>query len=387
MGHSNISVFVPHIGCPHMCAFCNQRTITGTEKIPHADDVKRICTQAMNEVKDVSQTEIAFFGGSFTAVPREYMLELLGAAQEFIGNDKFKGIRISTRPDYISTEILDILRDNHVTAIELGAQSMSDVVLKANERGHTVQDVENAAKLIKSYGCFDLGLQMMIGLYKSNRETELETWSKIAALSPKTVRIYPVVILNGTRLGELYKSGEYKPMDFDEVVKICSYLLTEADKLGIDVIKLGLHASEVVEEQMAGQPEVIRDMVKSINTSLKEGKLVPDVPIGLQALFRSSVQPYMISWYTYNPQEIIKKLKVPVLILQGDKDMQVSVKDAELLKQAQPSADYHLIGNMNHLMKTCDTMDQQRQMATYTDPALPLHKDVLILIEKFVSKP
>lgn len=239
MGHSNISVFVPHIGCPHMCAFCNQRTITGTEKIPHADDVKRICTQAMNEVKDVSQTEIAFFGGSFTAVPREYMLELLGAAQEFIGNDKFKGIRISTRPDYISTEILDILRDNHVTAIELGAQSMSDVVLEANERGHTVQDVENAAKLIKSYGCFDLGLQMMIGLYKSNRETELETWSKIAALSPKTVRIYPVVILNGTRLGELYKSGEYKPMDFDEVVKICSYLLTEADKLGIDVIKLG----------------------------------------------------------------------------------------------------------------------------------------------------
>ena len=97
MGHSNISVFVPHIGCPHMCAFCNQRTITGTEKIPHADDVKRICTQAMNEVKDVSQTEIAFFGGSFTAVPREYMLELLGAAQEFIGNDKFKGIRRSER--------------------------------------------------------------------------------------------------------------------------------------------------------------------------------------------------------------------------------------------------------------------------------------------------
>ena len=106
---------------------------------------------------------------------------------------------------------------------------MSDVVLEANERGHTVQDVENAAKLIKSYGCFDLGRQMMIGLYKSNRETELETWSKIAALSPKTVRIYPVVILNGTRLGELYKSGEYKPMDFDEVVKICSYLLTEAE--------------------------------------------------------------------------------------------------------------------------------------------------------------
>ena len=155
----------------------------------------------------------------------------------------------------------------------------------------------------------------------------------------------------------------------------------------ISVAGAGRPAYEIIEEQMAGQPEVIRNMVRSINTSLKEGKLVPDVPIGLQALFRSSVQPYMISWYTYNPQEIIKKLKVPVLILQGDKDMQVSVKDAELLKRSQPSADYHLIGNMNHLMKTCDTMDQQKQMATYTDPALPLHKDVLILIEKFVSKP
>ena len=155
----------------------------------------------------------------------------------------------------------------------------------------------------------------------------------------------------------------------------------------ISVAGAGRPAYEIVEEQMEGQPEVIRDMVKSINASLKEGKLVPDVPIGLQSLFRSSVQPYMISWYTYNQQEIIKKLKVPVLILQGDKDMQVSVKDDELLKQSQPSADYHLIGNMNHLMKTCDTMDQQKQMATYIDPALPLHKDVLILIEKFVSKP
>ena len=159
------------------------------------------------------------------------------------------------------------------------------------------------------------------------------------------------------------------------------------DYLSKDKRISGIYVLGHSEGALVGMAEVIRNMVRSINTSLKEGKLVPDVPIGLQALFRSSVQPYMISWYTYNPQEIIKKLKVPVLILQGDKDMQVSVKDAELLKRSQPSADYHLIGNMNHLMKTCDTMDQQKQMATYTDPALPLHKDVLILIEKFVSKP
>lgn len=155
----------------------------------------------------------------------------------------------------------------------------------------------------------------------------------------------------------------------------------------ISVAGAGRPAYEVVEEQMSGQPEVIREMVRSINKSLKEGKLVPDVPIGLQALFRSSVQPYMISWYQYDPGELIRKLKIPVLIVQGGKDIQVAVKDADMLKQASPAADYHLIDNMNHLLKTCDTMDRQKQLATYTDPSLPLHKEILILIEKFVTKP
>lgn len=143
---------------------------------------------------------------------------------------------------------------------------------------------------------------------------------------------------------------------------------------------------EVIEEQLSGQPEVIRNMVKSINTSLKAGKLVPDVPIGLQALFRLSVQPYMISCYMYDPREVIGKLKIPTLILQGKNDIQVSVKDAELLKQARPAAELRLIDGMNHVMKTCDTMDRQKQLATYIDPSLPLHKDLLILIEKFVMK-
>lgn len=252
MSHNNISIFVPHIGCPHMCAFCNQRTITGTEKIPHADDVRKICTQAMNEIDAKSETEIAFFGGSFTAVPREYMLELLEAADEFVGEGKFKGIRISTRPDYINKEILDILASHNVTSIELGAQSMSDKVLVANERGHSSEDVKNASALIKSYGRFELGLQMMVGLYKSTIEDEKKTWSSIVALSPKTVRIYPVVILKGTKLGELYESKEFQPMDFNEVVDICADLLSDAKQHNIDVIKLGLHASEIVESQMLG---------------------------------------------------------------------------------------------------------------------------------------
>ena len=251
MSHSNISIFVPHVGCPHMCAFCNQRTITGTAEIPHADDVKRVCAQALNEVKNPSDTEIAFFGGSFTAIPRDYMLELLSAAYDFLGEDKFKGIRLSTRPDYINVEVLEILKKYGVTSIELGAQSLSDKVLTANERGHSSADVANASKLIKEYG-FELGLQMMIGLYKSTAEDEFETVQKIVSLSPDTVRIYPVVILENTKLGELYKSGEYKPFDFDTCIDITARAMQSFVDNGIRVIKVGLHASEFVEEQKLG---------------------------------------------------------------------------------------------------------------------------------------
>ncbi len=252
MAHSNISIFVPHAGCPHTCSFCNQRTISGSQKLPHGNDVKEICQKALTEIKNLSETEIAFFGGSFTAIPRSYMLELLKSAEEFVGEGKFKGIRISTRPDYIDSEILEILRQYRVTAIELGAQSMCDSVLIANERGHTAQQAEKSAKMIKEFGCFELGMQMMTGLYRSSIEEDRETWEKICALNPDTVRIYPVVILKGTRLGELFLSGEYKPYDFEQAVELCADFIEDAKKRNIKIIKLGLHASETVEEDMLG---------------------------------------------------------------------------------------------------------------------------------------
>lgn len=251
MSHSNISIFVPHVGCPHMCIFCNQRTITGQSEIPHAEDVIRICTQAMKQVSDISQTEIAFFGGSFTAVPREYMLELLEAAYSFVGRGKFKGIRLSTRPDYIDKEVLDILKSHGVTAIELGAQSLSDTVLIANERGHSVADVENASRLIKEYG-FELGLQMMIGLYKSTEFDEFHTAEKIIELGADTVRIYPVVILGNTKLGKLYTDGDFIPFSFDKVIDITSECMNKFRKANVRIIKVGLHSSEDVEKQMVG---------------------------------------------------------------------------------------------------------------------------------------
>lgn len=270
MPHSNISIFIPHMGCPHMCSFCNQNSISGEKQIPHADDVKRTCEQAFEQVKDRKNCEVAFFGGSFTAIDRDYMLELLNAVQPFLGENGFYGIRISTRPDFINNEILALLKDYGVTAIELGAQSMSDKVLLANDRGHTAEDVINASMLIKSFG-FELGLQMMVGLYKSSRKDEIETFRKIYNLKPDTVRIYPVAVIRGTKLAKLYESGEYKLFDFDEVVELCAEFLTRFEQAGVRVIRCGLHSSELVEQ------DAIAGFYHPAFRELCEGRIFRDI--------------------------------------------------------------------------------------------------------------
>lgn len=255
MKHNNISIFIPHNGCPNKCSFCNQHTISGAEKSPTADEVFQICEKALNEISSPENTEIAFFGGSFTAIPRNYMLQLLQTAVQFVGNGKFHGIRISTRPDYIDREVLDILKHYGVTAIELGAQSMSDEVLEANRRGHTSEDVYKASNLIREYG-FELGLQMMVGLYKSQISDEYATMERFIEIHPDTVRIYPVVILKGTELADLYKSGKYVPVKkrgkMKAVVLMVATMLKSFEENGIEVIKCGLHASEFVEKDMVG---------------------------------------------------------------------------------------------------------------------------------------
>lgn len=193
--------------------------------------------------------EIAFFGGSFTAIDRAYMVSLLEAAKSFI--NEFKGIRISTRPDCIDREILSLLKDYKVTSIELGAQSMNNSVLELNKRGHTAEDVIKASELIKSDG-FSLGLQMMTGLYGSDYNTDIETALKFISLKPCTVRIYPTVVMNGTDLADHYKSGLYTPYTLEESVSLCSKLILMFDEAGIKIIRLGLHYSDSLVKNSLG---------------------------------------------------------------------------------------------------------------------------------------
>ena len=177
------------------------------------------------------------------------MISILKVASKFLFNGTFNGIRISTRPDAIDLNILKILKSYGVNAIELGAQSMCDDVLLANKRGHTSEDVINASHLIKSFG-FSLGLQMMTGLYKSSFEKDFYTAEEIVKLSPSTVRIYPTVIMKKTELEQLYLEKKFVPMDFDTTVELCSRLLILFEKNNIEVIRLGLHDSKSLRENM-----------------------------------------------------------------------------------------------------------------------------------------
>ena len=209
--------------------------------------------------------EIAFFGGSFTAIERGYMESLLTAANRAIGKfPVYTGIRCSTRPDCVDERIAGVLKKYGVTAVELGAQSMSDEVLLANERGHTAEDVRKAARIIRENG-FNLGLQMMTGLYKDAPEKCLYTADEFIKLRPKTVRIYPTVILKKTKLGELFESGEYSSFSFEETVELCAKLHGKFTENGVRIIRMGLHASPEIERDMLGgvYHPALREIVES----------------------------------------------------------------------------------------------------------------------------
>lgn len=235
-----------------MCSFCDQRNITGKTSAPTPESVVQVIEQAIKTKKTLaSESEIAFFGGSFTAIDEDYMIRLLGAAYPYVESGCFSGIRVSTRPDAIDDHILELLHKFKVKSIELGAQSMDDKVLCLNDRGHGARDVCVASDLIKKYG-FSLGLQMMEGLYGSSAELDLYTARMFAKLKPDTVRIYPTVVLRGTKLQRLMDAGEYVPMDFDQAVDLSVNLMMFFEKCGINVIRCGLHDSDSLRENMVG---------------------------------------------------------------------------------------------------------------------------------------
>ena len=251
--HANLAFFVPHLGCPHQCVFCDQKSISGQQKSPTAEEVTQTCGRYLPA--DGAGTEIAFFGGSFTAIDRDLMTQLLEAAYPFVREGRASGIRISTRPDAIDGEILDILKRYGVTSVELGAQSMSDEVLRLNGRGHDSESVVKASGLIKEAG-FSLGLQMMVGMYGAydpGAEAEY-TARRLADLGPDTVRIYPTIVVEGTALAALFRAGRYSPLELEQAVDITASLIEMFRSRSIDVIRTGLHYEESLMDSMIAGP-------------------------------------------------------------------------------------------------------------------------------------
>ena len=242
MRHINIPIFIPHLGCPNDCVFCNQKRISGTTCFIK-EDTDRLISQALETTDSENcDIEIAFFGGSFTGIDREDMIYLLKTAHKYIEQGRVNSIRLSTRPDYIDREILEILKAYGVKTVELGLQSMDDGVLMATKRGHTSEQARSACRLIKEYG-FTLIGQMMIGLPLSTAEKEIMTARTIAELCDGA-RIYPTVVLRETELCQMAKRGEYTPLTLDEAVERTGEALLifrNADKA---VIRIGLQSGD-----------------------------------------------------------------------------------------------------------------------------------------------
>ncbi len=243
MRHYNIPIFITELACPNRCVYCNQRHISGQVEPVTTDEVVDIIERHLATFIPPYEAEVAFFGGSFTGIEISEQEKYLSTVQPYILSGQISGIRLSTRPDYISKEILDLLKRYNVKTIELGAQSLCEDVLLRCKRGHSVREVEVASSLIKSYG-FSLGLQMMIGLPGDNLERSLQTARKIVALGADNTRIYPTLVIEHTDLAELYRNGSYTPLSLSQAVEWASEVYKIFSANGVNVLRMGLHPSE-----------------------------------------------------------------------------------------------------------------------------------------------
>lgn len=245
--HRNIPIFIPHLGCPNMCVFCNQRSISG-KQIFRKESVVREIDEALETIPSDCDVEIAYFGGSFTGIDRDLMIYLLEVAKGYVdrqrpGKAKISGIRMSTRPDYITEEIIRVLSCYPVKTVELGLQSMDDDVLKASKRGHDAKTAKRACEMVKKAG-YELIGQMMIGLPGSTLEKELMTAEKICEMGADGVRIYPTVTFYDTELAEMAERGEYKMLGIDDAVFRSKEVLKVFNANGVECIRLGLCSSD-----------------------------------------------------------------------------------------------------------------------------------------------
>lgn len=310
--NSIIPMFIPHLGCPHDCVFCNQKHISGQLLPVRAEDVRETIDRALPKCAGAPQ--VAFYGGSFTAIDRAEQNALLDAVAPYIAEGRVSSIRLSTRPDAIDDEILTNLKAHGVDTIELGAQSMDDGVLAASRRGHDAAQTARAAELIKARG-FRLILQMMTGLPGSSPEKDIQTARAIVELKPDGVRIYPTVVIRDTGLCGLWLRGEYREHSVDDAVAVCAEIVEIFRDAGIEVIRLGLNPTDDLSggEALAGAYHpALGELVRSRIYFNRAMELLSDVPEGADVILgvnRSAVSQ-MTGQKRRNINELCEKLRL-----------------------------------------------------------------------------
>lgn len=242
-------IFIPHAGCPHRCLFCAQDRSTGQADVPDIKTIENFLEHALPLQGD---GEIAFYGGTFSSLPTAQQDRYLATAARFVASGQVAGIRISTRPDALDGQRLARLRACGVTTIEIGCQSFNDAVLNAAERGHSAADNISAVQRCRNAG-FQVGIQLMPGLPGGNAVEALMSLRQALGLKPSFVRIYPTVVIDGTALADLWKSGGYLPWTLDETVDICADMLLACRQAEIPIIRLGLqHDAQLQANLLAG---------------------------------------------------------------------------------------------------------------------------------------
>lgn len=327
-----IPIFVPHLGCPNNCIFCNQKKISGQTKMVNAKDVEDTIEYYLKNFKDDNKyVEVAFFGGSFTAIEKEKQEELLQAVQKYIQDKKVNSIRISTRPDAIDKDILKMLKKYHVKTIELGVQSMNNYILNRSQRGHTVEDVKKASKLIRWNG-FILGHQMMVGLPESTKQDEINTAKELIKLKPKIVRVYPVLVIKDTPLAIEYENKEYTPLTVTQAIERCKEIVELFNKHKINVIRIGLQNTEEISDPSKETSQVVAGPYHPAFRQLVESSMWYDSLLNEIKKINTKVIKVKIIANPENINNIIGHKKENVLKLKEVYDVDVTVESSEEIK-------------------------------------------------------
>ena len=330
-----IPIFVPHLGCPNDCIFCNQKSISGQKKNLTKEEAKKQIDSFLDNLKDKKEEkEIAFFGGSFTGIEEEKQNELLELANEYIKKGEVKSIRISTRPDYIDKKILKRLKKYHVKTIELGVQSASDYILDRAERGHSFEDVKKASKLIRRYG-FVLGHQMMVGLPESTRKDEISTAKELIKLKPKIVRIYPVLIVKGTKLEKEYKDGKYEPLSVVQAVEICKELVRMFADKKIEIIRVGLQNTDEISDQKNKKSEVVAGPYHPAFRQLVESSLWCDSIVDKIKKLNVKVKEVEVTINPIDVNNVVGHKKENIKKLKDTYDVDLKIKQDKKMRQGK----------------------------------------------------